>query len=56
MVTGLAARLLSLPANAAILSGARDESRSNEIVQMLLQSCKKLGFGRIYEGLGLPRG
>ena len=55
-VTGLAARLLSLPANAAILSGARDESRSNEIVQMLLQSCKKLGFGRIYEGLGLPRG
>jgi subtilisin len=55
-VTGLAARLLSRPAHAAILAGARDESRSNGIVKMLLDSCKKLGFGPSYEGLGLPRG
>jgi len=55
-VTGLTARLLAQPANAAALNGARDESRSNTIVEMLLHSCKKLGFGPSYEGLGLPRG
>jgi subtilisin len=54
-VTGAAARLLSAPANAPILGGARDESRSNAIVQMLLQSCRLLRFGKDFEGLGLPQ-
>ena len=55
-VTGIAARLLSAPANAAVLNGARDEARSNAIVRVLLQSAKTLGFRRDFEGLGLPGG
>jgi subtilisin len=54
-VTGVAARLLSAPASAPILSGPRDEARSNAIVAMLLQSCAGLGFGKHFEGLGLPK-
>ena len=53
-VTGVAARVLSAPAKAPVLNGSRDESRSNAIVAMLLQSCASLGFGKDFEGLGLP--
>jgi len=53
-VTGVGARLLSAPAHAPILTGPRDEARSNAIVAMLLQSCAGLGFGKDFEGLGLP--
>lgn len=54
-VTGVAARLLSDAANANVLNAARDESRANAIIQLLLQSSKKLGFGAQFEGVGLPR-
>jgi len=51
-VTGVAARLLA--ANAAILNMARDQDRSNAIVELLLSSAKTLGFGSVFEGRGLP--
>jgi Subtilase family len=54
-VTGAAARLLSMPANAAILAMPRDQARSNAMAQALLLSAKKLGFGPTFEGQGLPR-
>ena len=53
-VTGVAARVLSAPTHAQVLNGTRDESPSNAIVAMLLQSCASLGFGKDFEGLGLP--
>ena len=51
-VTGIAARLLAQ--NAAILNANRDEARADNIVRMLLQSCRKLGFSPNLEGQGLP--
>jgi subtilisin len=54
-VTGVAARLLSMPANAVILSMPRDQTRSDAMAQLLLQSAVKLGFGPTFEGQGLPQ-
>ena len=52
-VTGMAAKLLAIPANATILAMSRDESRSAAMAQALLQGAKALGFGPTYEGQGL---
>ena len=50
-VTGVAARLLAKHAN--ILRMARDQTRSDAIAQLLLQSAKSLGFGARFEGQGM---
>lgn len=52
-VTGLAARVLA--ANPNILGMSRNASRRDAIAAALLQSCVLLGFGKVYEGSGLPR-
>lgn len=53
-VTGLAARMLAK--NPGLLNAARDATRADNIAKMVLQSCKKLGFGPNFEGQGLPKG
>jgi subtilisin len=55
-VTGAAARLLSMPANAAILAMDRDQDRSDAMARLLLLAAKKLGFEPApnFEGQGLP--
>lgn len=52
-VTGMAARLLA--ADAAVLARPRDQSRSDEIAKLVLQSASDLGFGVTFQGKGLPR-
>ena len=52
-VTGLAARLLAKNPN--LFNAARDASRADAIVKMVLRSAKELGFGPDYEGRGLPQ-
>jgi subtilisin len=52
-VTGVAAQLLS--AQATILAMAPNQSRSDAIAKLLLQSAKSLGFGPEFEGQGLPQ-
>jgi len=56
-VTGIAARMLSAAAKQTTLKAARDENRSNSIIQMVLSSCHLLGFRPTpdCEGAGLPR-
>jgi subtilisin len=54
-VTGVAARLLSMPSNATILGMPRDQARSDAMAQFLLKSARRLGFGPTFEGRGLPR-
>jgi subtilisin len=54
-VTGLAARLLSRAANAAILAMPRNQARSDAMARALLESAGKLGFGPTLEGQGLPQ-
>jgi subtilisin len=49
--TGAAARLLS--AHPEILSMPRDQSRSDAIARLVLQTAKPLGFGETFEGHGL---
>jgi subtilisin len=55
-VTGITARMLATAANRATLEGSRDENRSNSIIQLLLSSCRQLGFKPApnFEGAGLP--
>jgi subtilisin family serine protease len=54
-VTGLAARLLSLPHNQGILKILpRDRARSEKMAEILLGSARPLGFGPEFEGQGLP--
>ena len=50
-VTGVAARLLAEHAN--ILSMARDQTGSDAIARLLLQSAKPLGFAARFEGQGM---
>jgi subtilisin len=50
-VTGVAALLLS--GQAAILAMSPNQSRSDAIAKLLLQSAKSLGFGPVFEGQGL---
>ena len=56
-VTGVASRILATPANQAVLGGSRDEGRANSIAQLVLSSCRLLGFKPVpdCEGAGLPR-
>jgi subtilisin len=49
--TGAAARLLS--AHPEILAMPRDQSRSDTMARLILQTAKPLGFGGIFEGHGL---
>jgi subtilisin len=51
-VTGFAARLLA--AHATILKMARTTDRSRAIRKMVFESAKPQGFGRKFEGFGLP--
>jgi subtilisin len=51
--TGIAARLLSKPANAALLAMTRDQARWDAMIQIILQSAKSLGFGPTFEGKGM---
>ena len=51
-VTGCAARLLAN--RRVILDMARDQARSDAIVQLLFSAAKALGFGTDAEGRGLP--
>ena len=51
-VTGFAARLLS--GKQSILDMPRNPSRSNAITQELFASAKLMGFGKEFEGQGLP--
>lgn len=53
-ITGLTARLLAKQPN--LTSAARDTSRADAIVKVVLQSTRILGFGPNYEGQGLPQG
>jgi hypothetical protein len=52
-VTGSAARLLSLPANAHILDMTRDQDRSDEMARVLLRVAIDVGFPADYQGQGL---
>lgn len=52
-VVGAAARIFA--AHPSALGANRDEARSNALARLLLQSCKKLGFGPTFEGQGLPQ-
>jgi len=52
VVAGTAACLLSR--DAAILGMDRNQARSNEIEKLLQSTCSRRGFGRTYEGYGLP--
>ena len=54
-ITGAAARLLSMPANASILAMPRGQARSDAMARILLQCAQRLGFGVEYEGQGLPQ-
>ena len=54
-ITGAAARLLSMPANASILAMPRVQARSDAMARILLQCAQKLGFGAEYEGQGMPQ-
>lgn len=51
-ITGAVARLLS--ANVALLNAARDQKRSDAILQMAFEAADALGFGAEYEGSGWP--
>jgi subtilisin len=51
-VTGAAARLLSGPGHAATLAMSRDQARSDQMVQIILQAAQSLGFGPTFEGQG----
>lgn len=51
-LAGAAARLLS--ADAALLKSARDQQRSDAILQLAFRAAKQLGFGAEYEGSGWP--
>jgi len=53
-VTGLAARMLAT--DPSLLNARRDATRADGIAKLVLQSCKKLGFGPNFEGQGLPKG
>jgi len=53
-ITGIAARLLAK--NPTLLSATRNAARADNIVKMLLQSAKSLGFTSNLEGQGLPKG
>ncbi|MDX2032931.1 MAG: S8 family serine peptidase [Blastocatellia bacterium] len=50
---GIAARLLSTPAHAALLAAARSQARSDAMAQVILQAAKSLGFGSTFEGRGM---
>jgi subtilisin len=50
-VTGLAASLLSKRMD--LLKMARQQARSEAMVQAILQAARSLGFGPRYEGQGL---
>jgi hypothetical protein len=50
--TGVAARLL---ASSEVLGAARDATRSETIVSLLLASARDRGFPDPYEGHGLPQ-
>ena len=52
-VAGVAARLLA--ADPLILGMARDAARSDAIRKLLMDNCKSLGFGILFEGSGLPK-
>lgn len=52
-VAGMAARLLA--ANPAILAMPRDAARSDAFRKLLMDACKSLGFGILFEGRGLPK-
>jgi subtilisin family serine protease len=52
VVAGSAACLLSR--DAAIFGMDRNQARSNEIEKLLQSTCARRGFGRTYEGYGLP--
>ena len=54
-ITGAAARILSMPANASILAMPRGQARSDAMARILLQCAQRLGFGVEYEGQGLPQ-
>jgi subtilisin family serine protease len=49
-VTGAVAKLLS--ANAAVLSQARDQNRSDAMLQVILNAARTLGFPGTLEGKG----
>jgi subtilisin len=52
-VTGAAARMMSAGGHAATLAMSRDQARSDEIVRIVLQAARSLGFGPAFEGQGL---
>jgi subtilisin len=52
-VAGVTARLLA--AEPEILGMARDAARSDAIRKLLMDACKSLGFGILFEGSGLPK-
>lgn len=52
-VAGVAARLLA--ANPAILAMPRDAARTDAARKLLMDACKSLGFGILFEGAGLPK-
>lgn len=52
-VTGFAAKLLAQ--NPGVLQSARNQARSDAIVQLILAAAKSLGFDRKFEGTGLPK-
>ena len=52
VVAGSVACLLSR--DAAVFGMGRNQARSNEIERLLQTSCSRRGFGRTYEGYGLP--
>lgn len=52
-VAGMAARLLA--ANQAVLAMPRDAARSDAIRKLVMDACKSLGLGILFEGAGLPK-
>lgn len=52
VVSGAVACLLSL--DASVYAMARDGARSEAIEDLLIASCRSLGFGPMYEGNGMP--
>jgi subtilisin family serine protease len=50
---GIAAHLLSLPKNRAILDLSRDQTRWEEMIKVILNGASTLGFGQTFEGKGL---
>ena len=50
---GIAARLLSGPAHAALRAMARSQARSDAMAQVVLQAARTLGLGATFEGRGM---